>query len=149
MIDTPGSRRSALHIALALGLYGLLPKARACEFFASSLRITHPWTRATPADAPYATVCMRFDEVSRDDRLIGVETPVATGAELAGAGTGPTLDLFIASGQETLLSEAGPHIRLTGLQYALEVGREYPMRLHFEKGGVVNTRLSVDYTRFS
>jgi periplasmic copper chaperone A len=142
------SRRGVLCTGLALGTSLVLP-ARACEFNSANLRITHPWTRATQADASTAVVCMKFDEVRQPDRLIAVESPVAEGAQMGGLAAGPAVDLVIPAGQETLLSEAGTHVLLVGLKFPLEVARSYPLRLVFERGGVVEAMLSVDYTRFS
>lgn len=139
------NRRHILRAGLALGAACLVPPVRACEFFASTLRVTHPWTRVTPADAPFAMVCMKIDQVTRTDRLIGVVTPVATGAEIGGISTGRSLDLLIEKGREVQLVEAGVHLRLTGLTQPLLIGRSYPMRLIFEKGGVLEAELNVDY----
>jgi periplasmic copper chaperone A len=89
---------------------------------------------------------MKFDEVSETDRLIGVETPVAANAYLVGEGaSGAGVNLLIPAGRETLLSEDGTHVRLEGLKHALLVGRIYPLQLAFEKGGIVNAKLNVDY----
>jgi hypothetical protein len=143
-------RRALLHAGLAAAASTLIARpASACEYFGANLRLTHPWTRATVPGASAAVVCMRFDEVTRDDRLIGVSTPVASAAELAGPGVGPALDLPIPQGQETLLEEAGTHVRLLGLKFPLEVGRSYPLQLHFAQGGVIQATLNVDYGRFS
>ena len=108
----------------------------------------HPWTRETEEDATSAAVCMRFDQVRVDDRLIGVSTPVATGAELGGAQALRRVDFAIPEGIESALSEEGTFVRLTGLTQPLEAGRAYPMTLVFEKGGTVLAQLSVDYERF-
>jgi copper(I)-binding protein len=142
------NRRRSLQSGLALGLALVLPAARACEYFSPTLRVTHPWARASAPGASTAVVSMKFDDVSQDDRLVGVQTPVATGAELGGPGAESGLDLPIPSGRETLLSETGLHLRLTGLQLPLEVGRSYPLKLTFERGGVVNATLNIDYARF-
>lgn len=139
-------RRRLLQTGLALGAACLLPAARACEFFTTNLRVTHPWTRATGGE-DFAIVCMKFDEVTITDRLIRVETPVATRAELAGVGGLRPLKFLIPKGRETLLSETGTFVRLSGLQHPLEVARSYPLTLVFEKGGVVSADLSVDYER--
>lgn len=140
-------RRAVLRAALATGAALLLPAApaRACEFFCTSLRITHPWTRASAAGATTAMVSMRFDEVTENDRLIRVETPVATSAELVGDGPVRPVNLSIAAGQVLNFSETGIHIRLTGLRQPLEMARTYPLTLTFEKAGVVEADLSVDY----
>lgn len=147
-------RRHVLRAGLILSASLVTPATRACEFFSTHLRITHPWTRASAEGDRSAVVCMRFDDVLRDDRLIGVETPVAGAAELAGvdqwgAPAKPVLDLAIAQGQETLLSEAGTHIRLLDLRLPLEAGRAYPLTLTFAGGGVIQASLSVDFARFA
>ena len=150
-------RRNVLRGSLALGVALLAPAARACEFFSPTMRILHPWTRASEPGASTAVVCMRFDEVSRDDRLIQVRTPVAAAAELGGvaldgsgsrnnAGTG--LDFPIPAGRESTLSEGGRFVRLLGLRHPLEVGRSYPLTLIFEQGGVVDATLTVDFASF-
>ena len=104
---------------------------------------------------------MRFDEVSRDDRLVQLHTPVAAAAEMggmartssgtagrAGAGAGAGLDFFIPAGQESGLSEGGRFVRLLDLRHPLEVGRSYPLTLVFEQGGTVKATLTVDFARF-
>jgi periplasmic copper chaperone A len=139
------SRRDVLQASLALGAALLAPSLRACEFFTSTLRVTHPWTRATGEDLSSAVLCMKFDEVTESDRLIGVETPVAAAAELVGEGSAGAVDLLIPAGRETLLSEEGSHIRLLGLAHPLLLGRAYPLTLVFEKGGVLHSTLNVDY----
>ena len=103
-----------------------------------------PWTRATAGDATTAVLCMRFDEVAEDDRLVGVETAVARGAEMGGPEAGRAVDLAIPKGSQLELHEQGPHLRLTGLLQPLQVGRDYPLTLHFQKSGVLLARLSVD-----
>lgn len=145
MGHTTVHRRAALRACAALGVSLLVPAARAHEFFSSSLTVIHPWTRASAEGATTAIVSMVFQDVIQTDRLIGVQTPVAEGAELGGAGVAPALDFLIREGQTTELSEAGVHLRLLGLKIALLQGREYPMTLVFEKGGAIRAALLVDY----
>lgn len=139
-------RRQLLQHGLALSLGALLlPRAaRACEYFAPTLRITHPWTRATGLDASQAIVCMKLDEVLQDDRLVAVETPVAARAAIGGSAR-PDIDLPIRAGQELLLDEDGIHIVLLELQQPLYIARSYPLTLVFERGGRVDASLSVDF----
>jgi copper(I)-binding protein len=141
----PTDRRQLLQVALATGLATLLPSARACEFFSATLRVTHPWTRASAPQADTAIISMKFDDVLESDRLIGIETPVASGAELGGTRASAKLPFDIPAGQETLFSEEGTFVRLTGLKRPLELGRSYPLILVFERGGRVATDLSVDF----
>lgn len=141
-------RRAALRAGLAFGAALALPSARACEYFADNLRITHPWCRATRPGATSVVVSMMFDEVTRNDRLIGVQTMVAEGAEIGGRLARPQVDFVIPEGLETNLSEHGTYLKLTGLKFPLEVARTYPMVLTFEHGGVVQSNLNVDLQRF-
>ncbi len=144
MRDPARRRLLATPLLLALPAH----RAHACEFFAANLRVLHPNTRATPQDAPFATVSLRIDEVSEDDRLVGAATPVARVVELAGGGLGPAIDLAIPQGRETALSAPGPHLRLRELTQALEIARAYPFTLFFERGGPLRAQLNVDYARF-
>jgi len=134
-------RRAALQAGLALFASFAVPSVRACEYFTSNLRITHPWTRAAELDEPFAVVSMRFDEVTLADRLVGAETPVAS-IELVG-------DMLIPEGRETVLGADGAHVRLVKLKEPLGIGRSYPFQLAFEKGGIVQARLNVDYLRLN
>jgi len=136
-----------LRVGVALGAAAILPPSRACEFYTSTLRVIHPWTRAT-GEATTAVLCMRIDEVSEEDALIGVATPVASGAELV-APDGSVGELFlpIPAGRETILSDDGVHVRLTGLLHPLLIARQYPLKLQFQKGGQVLANLNVDFLR--
>lgn len=139
------NRRTVLQGGLALGAALVLPQAQACEFFAPTLRVTHPWTRVTAEDAPYAIVNMKIDQVTSNDRLIGVETPVADAAEIFVPGQGERgLSLLILQGQDLQIGEAGIQLRLRKLKQPLLLSRSYPMRLIFEKGGLLHAELNVD-----
>lgn len=128
-----------------LGACGVWRPASACEFYTGTLKITHPWTRATAPSESSAVLCMRIDEVTEPDRLIGVTTPFSDGAEMGQGEPGRPLDFAIARGSVIEMSEDGPHVRLTKLRHALQTGRDYPIALHFEHSGVVHARLSVDF----
>jgi copper(I)-binding protein len=138
-------RRRLLGTIASLAAIAALPVARACEFDADTLTVTHPWTRVTAADAPFAVVCMKFGNVMRHDRLIGVVTPVAAGAELGGPDGVRPLAFDLLPGHAAELAENGVHLRLIGLRQPLELGRAYPMKLVFEHGGTVNAQLNVDF----
>lgn len=139
-------RRDILRLAAAGATTLSARSVWAHEYYVATLRISHPWCRATAADAPSATVCVTFDEVREADRLIGVETPVAESAELSDSRPG-TVELAIPLGRDTVLGEQGTLLRLVGLKQALELGRSYPLRLVFAKGGAVDATLDVAYDR--
>lgn len=147
-MNTNTDRRHLLHAGMAFGVLLIVPPARACEFLTSNFKIVHPWSRATREDATSVAVCMKFDEVSQTDRLIGAESPVCTSAEIGGLEAKPFVDFLIPEGQTTVMSEAGTHLRLTGLQFELETGRQYPLTLIFEKVGSIAATLNIDYARF-
>jgi copper(I)-binding protein len=139
------ARRQLLRAAGALPLLGLGTRATACEYIIPTLRITHPWTRATGTDSTHAVLITQFDEVIEDDRLIGIETPVAKSAVLVTPdGVGP-LDLRIPQGSTVALDEQGVHIRLLELAHPLQIGRSYPLTMIFERGGANLASLNVDY----
>jgi len=144
-----GDRRWLLRSGLALAGAAWLPATKACEVQAEFLRVLHPWTRATAPDAEFAVLCMRIDEVTADDRLIGVETPVADRAWVADAPAGQPLDFVIAAGSTIDMNEQGLHLRLAPLRLPLHAGRSYPLQLTFARSGVVRTTLSVDFQRFA
>lgn len=147
MTSSP-QRRRFLRTGLGLGAALAVPAARACDFFTVNLRIDHVWTRAT-GDDRVAVVCMTFDDVTLDDRLIGAQTPMAEGAEIGGPLARPTVDFFIPRGQTTVLAESASHLRLTGLKRPLELGRSYPLTLVFQRGGAVSADIDVDYERLA
>lgn len=133
------------HFAL-LAAAAVVPPARACEYTTPYLRVLHPWTRASSGDT--AIVSMKFEDVLENERLVGVSTPVATGARLAGLAPSPRVDFEIPAGRPSQLAEAGTHVELTGLQMPLEVGRSYPLTLVFAKAGEIPATLNVDFTAF-
>ncbi len=140
------TRRNALRAALSFGAAAAFVhrEAGACEAFASTLRVIHPWTRATRQGVTSTSVFMVIDEVQQDDRLVGVTMAIAGGAELVGDGVGPAVDLFIPKGSEIVFADPGTHLRLLGLDRQLLLGRSFPLQLRFEKGGLVYTTLNVD-----
>jgi copper(I)-binding protein len=139
-------RRQLLTAIAAVAAAAMLPAARGCEFFTTTLRITHPWTSAA-AEREVAMVGMTLDQVSEPDRLIGVTTMVATGAELVRDGIAGPIDLVLLPDMPAVLRAPELYLRLTGLRQPLLIGRTYPLELEFEKGGSVRTQLSVDYER--
>lgn len=146
---TPLQRRAVMQLGMAVPLAAvaaLLPRpARACEFFAPTLRIYRPWSRATAEGDAHAVLCMTFDEVTRSDRLLAVHTPVAERVVLQRAGTAAAVDLALPAGSCTELDEGGLHLRLLGLRHPLGVGRNYPLELRFEHDGTVVGDFDVIY----
>ena len=137
-------RRRVLQVGLALCVPWALQGARAHEILTSTLRVTHPWSRATIEGDAFAVLCMKFDEVAEADRLILVQTPVAQKAELAGAGASPNVDFPIPAGKDTYLSDhpsdprsnqdSGTYVRLSGLKRPLKEGETIKITLKTDGG---------------
>lgn len=143
-------RRAALQAGFFLGLGVALPRARACEFVTSNLRVTHPSTRATRPDEDSALVAMRIDRIAADDRLVAVQTPVARGAVMGWHGQEPGLQLSLPAGREVVFGEGQALLRLTGLTQPLEATCAYPFRLVFAHSEAVDAQLTIDFgPRFS
>lgn len=136
-----------LAAALLAGTLALAaPALHAHEFFTGKLTVIHPWTSATEPGQTSAVVSMKFQDVTETDRLVGVRTPVAEGAELGGMAVGSSaLDFEIPAGRDTQLRADGVHLRLTGLTMPLYQGREYPLTLVFEKAGPIRCALLIDF----
>jgi copper(I)-binding protein len=138
-------RRRVLGAGVGAASWLAAPWARGHEYYTRNCRISHPWTRATAAGAMTALVCLTIDEVIKADRLIGIESPVAAGAEMVDAAATSPLDIAVPSGRETVLGEIGRVVRLVGLRHPLELGRSYPLTLVFADGGEVEATLDVAY----
>ena len=139
------TRRALLRTSFMLGAGLAIPVGRACEIETGILVIRHPWTRATRPGETTAILCMSFEQVTEPDRLIGAESPVATGAAMGGTAAGPVVDFPIPAGRESALAEDGAYVLLTGLRHPLGLGREYPLQLTFERSGIALAQLSVDF----
>ncbi|MES2830542.1 MAG: copper chaperone PCu(A)C [Pseudomonadota bacterium] len=123
----------------------LLPvPALAHEYYAKSFKIIHPWALPAERSEKTAAVYVKFEEIFDGDRLVGVRTPLAEAVEIRQAGrsdTVPTLDL--PAGKTIDLQPQGTHLLMVNLTGSLEMGRNYPMTLQFEKSGNIAVQLSV------
>lgn len=138
-------RRGVMRAAAALGLGTIVPPLRAHEYFLPHLTVVHPWTRASAEGATFAIIGMSFIDVTQGDRLVGAMSPLARGAELIGADEASPPGIAIPAGQNTTLAEAGAHLRLVGLTQPLQLAREYPLTLLFDKAGPLKASFLVDF----
>lgn len=136
------ARRRLVAAGFGAGALLAAPALQACEFFATQLRVWHPWARASAEGALESVLCMSFDEVQRDERLVALHTPVAEAVRMAD-GLSP-VDLLIPAGHATVLDETGLHLRLVGLRHPLGLGRSHPLTLVFASGETVRATLNVD-----
>jgi copper(I)-binding protein len=138
-------RRGLLKAGVAFGAGVLLNPVRAHQFYTVGFTVVHPWTRATAEGTSSARICMIFEDVAEDDRLIGARSPLAEDATLIGTDVLSQPGLAIPAGRTTTLSETGMHLLLHGLNQPLYIAREYPITLLFEKVGALKATFTVDY----
>ncbi|MEK8025872.1 MAG: hypothetical protein RLY78_2752 [Pseudomonadota bacterium] len=119
--------------------------ARACEVQTDRFLVQHPWCRETTPGQTEIDVFLSFTAISEDDALVGFETAVAGGCRLVRMGEPGPLPMPIPAGRDLHLSPFGSCLRLTALNRPLQLGRVFPLWLHFAHSGAVQTTLNVDY----
>lgn len=135
--------------ALAL----LASSAMAHEFKLGDLVINHPWTRATPPNAPAAGGFLKVHNGgAADDKLISASSPAAARVELHEMAVVDSImkmrevegGIALPAGQDTELKPGGLHIMLMDLKQPFTEGESIPMTLTFEKAGKVDVTLKVE-----
>ena len=117
--------------------------AVAHNFGTGELRVQHPWTRATPADARQAAAYMRIQNNGRAaDRLIAADSLVAGRVELrSAAGPAPAIDL--PARKSVRLEPGGVYLLLVDLKRPLLKGERIPILLRFERSGEAHVEVEV------
>ena len=133
--------------------FAFLGNALAHDYKVGDIAIAHPWSRATPPNAPVAGGYMTLsNEGSSEDRLIGGSSSVAGEVQIHEM----TMDgsimkmrqlesgLAVPGGETVTLQPGGYHIMLMELKQRIEQGSSVPLTLEFEKAGKVDLELSVE-----
>ncbi len=127
--------------------------ALAQDYTAGSLKIGHPWARATPKGAPVGGGYLSITNTGREpDRLIGGSSPVAKQFEVHEMSIDhgvmkmrPVGDgLEIQPGQTVTLKPGGLHVMFVGLNQGLKQGDKFPAMLEFAKAGKVQVEFVVE-----
>ncbi|MEN3792239.1 copper chaperone PCu(A)C [Fulvimarina sp. MAC3] len=127
--------------------------AFAHDYKAGDIVIGHPWTRATPPNAPVGGGYMSLDnQGSGEDRLIGGSSPVASEVQIHKMGMNDGVmtmrelpdGLPLPAGETVDLKPGGYHLMLLGLKEPLKEEKRVPLTLRFEKGGEVEVELAVE-----
>ncbi len=126
--------------------------ALAHDYELKSLKIDHPFARATPAGATVAGAYMTIKNAgTAPDRLISAASTVAGVVELhemAMEGNVmkmravPGID--IPAGGKAELKPGGYHVMLMALKGPLVEGQEVPLTLRFEKSGTVDVKVKIE-----
>ncbi|EAU42539.1 hypothetical protein FP2506_06856 [Fulvimarina pelagi HTCC2506] len=140
----------AVSAALTLAVSTL---AFAHDYKAGDIAIGHPWTRATPPNAPVGGAYMTLDnQGSAEDRLLGGSTPIAEDVQIHEMGMADGVmtmrelpdGLTVPGGEAVELEPGGYHIMLVGLKEPLKEEDRVPLTLRFEKAGEVEVELAVE-----
>jgi copper(I)-binding protein len=136
---------------LLAGAFGSLA-ASAHDYALKSLKIDHPFARATPPGARVAGVFVAVENTgTQSDRLLSVSTPMAGVAELhemwVDAGVMRMRDvaaLEVRPGEKVQLKPGGYHVMLSELKQPLKVGDKFPLTLKFQNAGAVEVSVWVE-----
>ncbi len=133
-----------LILAIAVLLFTGLSTARA-----EDLKVETAWARASAGGVGAAFVTV-MNGSSAPDRLISVQTPVATNAMMHRSfeeGGAMRMEhvaaVSIDAGQRVEMKPGGLHIMLMGLKQPLQKGDEFPLSLGFERGGMKDITVKV------
>jgi len=128
--------------------------ASAHDYAVDSLRIDHPFARATPPGAKAGGVFVTVENTGvRPDRLLRVSTPMAGVAELHAMSIDAGVmrmrgvaALDVGPGEKLQLKPGGYHVMLSELRQPLKVGDKFPLTLTFQNAGAVEVSVWVEAT---
>ena len=138
---------------LALLLALLASGARAHDYQAGPIAIDHPWTRATPKNAPVAGGYLKITNTgTAPDRLIGGSTEVAGKFEIHEMSTDNGVmkmrmlanGIEIKPGQTVEFKPGSYHLMFVGITQPLQQGKRVKGTLEFEKAGKVDVEYAVE-----
>ena len=143
-------RKSAL--AFAFSVLTLTSTA-----WAGDIMVTDSYARSASASARTgAAFVVITNHGTEDDRLIGVASPVAQRVQLHTheEDTNGVVKMLhikqglnLPSGGKIAMQRGGDHIMFMGLTDAFEQGAMIPLTLEFEKAGMVEIEVPVDFDR--
>ncbi|WP_426150322.1 copper chaperone PCu(A)C [Pseudomonas sp. DC3000-4b1] len=131
----------------------LAPFSQADDYQVVALRVATPWSQALPPNAP--TVAVYFtvrNQGVADDRLLGVETPIAAEAQMhqhVGADGMMKMErvdsVIVPAGGQARFAPMGNHVMLLGLQdrSSLVEGGSFPLTLRFQHAGDLQVQVQV------
>ena len=143
-------RRHFLILSSAVALFGL--SAIAHDYTIGSLKIGHPWARATPPTAPSGGGFLTVTNTGTTaDRLVSATSPAAGQVQVHEMKMDGTImrmreldnGLEIPPGATVALAPGGLHLMMMGLKDPLKEGTRVPLTLVFEKAGKIDVELMV------
>jgi copper(I)-binding protein len=148
------AKSAVLALPLFLALAGALfwgPAARAQGETQSQIGVENAWARPGLVQGAPAAVYLDIENGGEvDDRLTGVETPIAERAELhAHVMEGDVMKMRrleavdIPAGGKVAFAPGERHVMLFGLARSLEEGERFQLTLTFDKAGPVEVEVVV------
>lgn len=141
-----------MRILSTLLFAGALALTAASAFAADSIKVDHPWARATPGGAQTGAVYMKLvNSADSDDRLTGGASPVAKEVQIhemkveGGVMKMQELPngLAVPAKGSVTLKPGSYHVMLIGLKKPLKKGQHFPLTLTFEKAGKLSITVPV------
>jgi len=139
-------------LALLLFVALLVAPAAAHNFEVGSIRVGHPWARATPPVAPVAGGYLKLVNAGLEpDRLLSISSPIAERVEIhestvvdGVARMRPVAGgVEIGAGATVELKPGGTHIMFIKPNRPLKEGDVVPATLTFERAGTVDVAFAV------
>src|SRR6478735_1083293 len=143
-------RRHFIILSSAVALFGL--PAVAHDYTFGSLKIGHPWARATPPTAPSGGGFLTVTNTGTTaDRLVSATSPAAGQVQVHDMKMDGTImrmrelenGLEIPPGATVALAPGGVHLMMMGLKAPLKEATRVPVTLVFEKAGKIDVELQV------
>jgi copper(I)-binding protein len=121
------------------------------EYQVGTLKIEHPWSRATPPGASVGAGFMVITNSGKADALVSVSSPVAERVELhSSREEGGVMKmrkltrLEIPAGGTVRFEPGALHLMLVGLERPLVEGSRVPLTLQFGSAGELTVQLKVE-----
>jgi periplasmic copper chaperone A len=147
---SPLRSRFAAALSAAL-LLAAAPGAFAHDFTLGSLKIDHPWARASAGPARNGAAFFTVENSGRADRLVAVSGDLAQRVELhTHRMEGDVLQMRqveaveVPAGGTAVLQPGGFHVMLIGLEQPLKEGDHFPLTLTFEQAGSITVEVKVE-----
>ena len=136
----------------ALLLIALSAPASAHQVKVGDLLIVHPWSRATPGQAPNGAVFMKIENRGQaEDKLLSASSHVAAMVGIHEhvmegdvAKMRPVDSIALPAQSTTELKPGGYHIMLMGLKEPLVEYGSFHLTLTFEKAGSIEVEVQVE-----
>ena len=129
----------------------LLENLFAHEFQVGNININHPYVRFAVSTGPAAGYMTIINTGEENDKLIKIETPIATNSEFHmtniynSQATMERVDFIELPAQKARsLKPGGYHIMFMNLNTELKVGQNIDAKLFFEKNGEIEITFEVE-----